>query len=70
MTNNANNMNRVKKTAHWMLYEDLSSMWLACGMGGVQQKEGDLRSFSLSYISGSPAGLEFAAKHPRKLDPT
>ena len=43
MTNNANNMNRVKKTAHWMLYEDLSSMWLACGMGGVQQKEGEGR---------------------------
>jgi len=49
MTNNANNMNRVEKTAHWMLYEDLISIWLACGMGGVQQKEGDLRSFSLSY---------------------
>ena len=26
-----------------------------------------MRSFSLSYISGSPAGLEFAAKHPHKL---
>ena len=67
MTNNAKNMNRVEKTAHWMLHEDQSSMWLECGMGGVHQSEGDLRPFSLSYISGSPAGLEFAAKHPRKL---
>jgi len=65
MTNNAKNMNRVEKTAHWMLHEDQSSMWLECGMGGVHQSEGDLRPFSLSYISGSPAGLEFAAKHPR-----
>ena len=66
-TNNANNMNRVEKTVHWMLYEDSMSMWLACGMGGVSQKKDDLRSFSLSYICGSPAGLEFAAEHPRKL---
>ena len=69
MSNNANNMNRIEKTAHWILFGDLISIWLGCGMGGVQQKEGDLRSFSLSYICGSPAGLEFAAQHPRTLRP-
>jgi len=44
-------------------------MWLECGKGGVHQKEGDLRSFQIAYIHGSPVGLEFAVKHPRTLPP-
>jgi hypothetical protein len=44
-------------------------MWLECGKGGVWQKKGELRSFQVGYISGSPVGLEFAAQHPRTLRP-
>jgi hypothetical protein len=47
-TNNQENMNRVEKTVHWILFHDPRSMWLECGMGGVHQKVGELRYFSLS----------------------
>ena len=70
-TNNQENMNRVEKTVHWILFHDPRSMWLECGMGGVHQKVGELRYFSLSYIHGAPDGLEFPADddHPRTLRP-
>jgi hypothetical protein len=66
-TNNANNMNMVEKATHWMLFSNPGSMWLDCGKGGVRQKEGELRNFSLTYIHGPPDGLEFAAVHRRTL---
>jgi len=67
-TTSAYNMNAVEKQVHKLMFENIMSIWLRNGAGGVQlDKEGKMLKFSLSIIHGSCEGLSFAATHPRKL---
>jgi hypothetical protein len=68
---NPDNVNAVEKKIHQLMYEDPRSIWLECGMGGVNHvyENGTylMQTFTFGIIHGPKKGLSFTAKHPRKL---
>jgi hypothetical protein len=68
---NPDNVNAVEKRVHQLMYEDPRSIWIGCGMGGVNHVYVDgkylMQTFTFGIIHGPKKGLSFAAKHPRKF---
>ena len=68
---NPDNVNAVEKRVHQLMYEDPRSIWIGCGMGGVNHVYVDgkylMQTFTFGIIHGPKKGLSFAAMHPRKL---
>ena len=63
-----NNVNKVEKRVHQLLFEDEMSIWIRNGAGGVKMdKLNKLIMFTLSIIYGPRGDLRFAAQHPRTL---